>query len=195
MPQLKPGYYYGRLVEIGTDRSSKGTPCIYIVWEVTHQDVGGEWAPMQAERRTTRWWTNEKAESFTVDKLIALGFNGDLDRPEFTGPNDPRKGITLECRHEEYQGKVQERWDTPAAQVERTPWKGDEKRTFKAKFQTRRAASQAPTAGAPAPPPARPQAEPDASPVRDEEVPTGSLADAGRAMMDVMDVSDDEIPF
>jgi hypothetical protein len=91
MPLLEEGTYFGKLAEIGTDQlhNDRKTPYIYVVWDVTHRAAGGQWEAIQPERRESRWWATDKAEAYTMDRLLKLGFNGDFERPEFSAQPHP----------------------------------------------------------------------------------------------------------
>lgn len=197
MPLLEEGLYYGRLVEIGTDcLDTEGkTPFVYVAWQVTHRAIDGDWAPIEAIRRESRWWVTEKAEPYTMDRLETLGFNGDFDAPSFRAePHPEHQGVELLCRHNVREGTAYENWDLASARREknREPWDADSQRRFKAKYHTRLAAREQPQGKPGAPPAPPPQEQPrrtagDASPIRDEELPSDPK--------EGMDVSDDEIPF
>ena len=192
MPLLEEGIYYGKLLEIGTDKlqNEAGTEYVYVAWEVTHQAAGGQWRPITPTRRESRWWATQKAEPYTMDRLVRLGFNGDLENPAFDAePHPQRDGVELACRHDHRDGKAYENWDLASGHDrERVPWDSELKRRFKAKYRTR-LSTQARPEGKPDSPPAAPSGggdEPDNSPVRDDELPAGE---------EVADVPESEIPF
>jgi len=189
MPLLPQGLYWGRLVEIGTDRlgNDNRTPYVYVVWELTHRAVGEDWIATEPIHRESRWWVTEKAEPYTMDRLARLGFNGDFDHPAFdASPHPERDGVQLICRHTRRDGQEYEEWDLAdmRAEREREPWDAELKRQFRAKYRTHMASQKRPKGGPPAPP--RPQSpEPDTSPIRDDEIPMDEPAD----------VPEEEIPF
>jgi hypothetical protein len=197
MPPMEEGRYYGQLVEIGTDHldNDNKTPFVFVTWNVTHRAVDGQWVPIEPVHRESRWWTSEKAEPYTMDRLVRLGFNGDFDSPQFTAsPHPQEEGVELVCRHSIRNEQAYENWDLAGSQDrERTPWGAEAKRLFKAKYRTRLASEKKP-AGMPPAPPARPaaaaqtspQPNGDTSPIRDEEIPD---------LEEQLDVPDSEIPF
>jgi hypothetical protein len=80
-------------------------------------------------------------------RLTALAFNGDFENPDVT--HEP---VQLTCKHEEYQGKTQERWDLAEfATRERQAPQADEIRKLKARWNTDQQATKKPT-GKPATP-------------------------------------------
>ena len=197
MPTLDEGTYFGRLVEIGTDKlaNEKKTEYIFTTWEVTHRADGKEWEAIDPVRRDVRWWCTEKAEPFTIERLQEIGFNGNFDRPEFNAdPHPERDGRQLICKHDTRGDRLYENWDLDGErqQRERQPWDADRTRLFAARYRQQVESSKQP-AGQPGAPAAAPAASatPDNSPVRDDEVPGGPKTDGNPPG----DVSEDEIPF
>jgi len=106
MPQLIQGNYYGIITEAGLDTSNSGTPCMAVVFNVTHRANGEAWAEMEHATRTVRCYLSDKALPFSKERLDSLGFNGDFDNPVFS-----EKGAPLVCKHDKHEGKVHEKWD------------------------------------------------------------------------------------
>jgi len=196
---MEEGTYFGRLVEIGTDRvnNEPRTPYVYVGWEVTHRAVDGKWEPIEpAVHRESRWFTSEKAEPYTMDRLTQLGFNGDFNKPVFTAEPSPQTdGVQLRCKHQYRDEKGYENWDLVGGGTDRQhePWPAEQQRAFRARYKTRMAGQKAPE-GRPQAPPAAPASKPAAvtagpkrsrlAPVEDDEIPPEGA-----------DVPDDEIPF
>ena len=91
---IDPGTYEAQLTDWGTGSSVKGTPYVWTKWSV------------EEESRTVYSYLSSKAFDISFKKLNALGFNGD-----FTNPDFEKKHTELSCTHEEYDGKLKERWD------------------------------------------------------------------------------------
>lgn len=101
------GKYYGTAPRATTTKSRSGTPQIVVMFDVGHVWKGGQWEPMPTTyERSVYLSLSEAAIEYTEKKLKRLGFNADFDDPQFTA-----ESAELECREEEYQGKVREKWD------------------------------------------------------------------------------------
>jgi len=74
--------------------SSKGTPYLEVCFEV------------ESHKKFVKLWLTEKSMDRTMKLLADLGFNNDFKNPvmQAKGPFD------LECKHEEWNGKVYESW-------------------------------------------------------------------------------------
>lgn len=150
---LNPGIYLGRMTECGQSESKeKKTPYFWIEFKIEYEAVNGTWQPIEPTSRDVEFYLSENAWDISVANLKSLGWNGNLDAPEFNP--EVSTGISLECKHEEYKGKTKERWSLPYAGRERKPLDRAEQRALQAKlakeFKER-------PAGAPtAPPPAIP---------------------------------------
>jgi hypothetical protein len=189
-PLLEEGQYYGKLIDIGTDQlnTENRTPFVYVSWEVTHRAVDGKWQRIAPAHRESRWFTTEKAEPYTMDRLARLGFNGDFDKPAFTAePNPQTDGVELSCRQTYRDNKAYEQWDLAGGQSrDREAWTPESKRLFKAKYKTRLASESKPSGLPPAPPAKRKPSS--TAPIDDSEIPQETEPDGA-------DVPDDEIPF
>ena len=183
MPQMEQGTYLGSLQVMygGELNNEKQTPFIGLEFEVSHIAVNGEWQDLPAPRtRTVKWFVTEKAEPYTMEKLLQMGFNGDMDSPQFDSWNQDQAILTCEINENDY-----EDWDvdlrTGGSQGE--TWEQDSKKKFEAKFKSyaeTRGQNTIQTAPKAAP---TPQGDTD-SPVTDDEIPGGED-----------DVSDSDIPF
>lgn len=109
MSEVTPkGRYKADIVSATFDTSSKsGTPQLSI-----DLDVYNEGKPT-GFIRTTRMFLTDKTlgtdakPGFVKRTLAALDFNNDMASPAF----GKGVGIEVECRHEDYNGKTQEKWE------------------------------------------------------------------------------------
>lgn len=77
------------------ESAAKGTPYMEVSFNVDKQI------------KTVNLWLTEAAQSSTLNKLKALGFNGDF----YESPAvDTTLKVTITCKHEEYNGKWKESW-------------------------------------------------------------------------------------
>ena len=119
----------------------KKTPFITLVFDISHKLLDGKWEECGATfQRNIRIcvsdgvWNNETAKRILLDKLDALGFNGDFANPvfsaEFLLSND---GVQLKC---EYDGKYNN-WDfaTSLTQREVQPLDRQIARTLSARYK------------------------------------------------------------
>ena len=99
---------------------------------------------------------NGGAEQYTLDKLRRLGWNGDVDNPEFAVGQEP---VILNCKHDTYNGATKEKWDLAAASK---PLTSDRAKLLAQKFK----ATSGPAVGRPSTPPpaARPAGGPPSRP-------------------------------
>lgn len=109
---LEKGTYWGGLTDAYPSESQeKKTPCLCLVWEITHKRVNDQWeAVTDKPKRTISLWLSDAAWEYTVDKLAALGFNGNFENPKLR-EDIYSKGFGLVCAHQVYDGKTQEKWD------------------------------------------------------------------------------------
>lgn len=168
----QPGTYYGKFSACGFAQDEGKAPYVFIELNLTHQAVNGDWQPCNEGKRTVRLFTSEKAWPHTADKLQRLGFNGKFDDGMRFSDDIHANGMQVVCRHEEYQGKPQEKWDLPytgGAEHQKAPeqlvrdmearWKMDTQATAK-------------PAGRPAPPPSPAPAKQDGpSPIKSDKIP------------------------
>jgi len=178
MPQMQEGAYLGSLQVMygGELDNEKQTPFIALEFEVSHIAVNGEWQALPSERkRTVKWWVSKAAEPYTMENLLNMGFNGDMDNPQFDNWNAEQAILT--CK---YNDKGYEDWDIdlPRGGGNVETWEQDKKKQFQAKFQ-----SYAETRGAKVNKAPEHEGDTD-SPISDDEIPGGED-----------DVSDSELPF
>ena len=120
MAELIPaGYYMGKPTGGRLTTTRGGTP----QFAVTFALEGGE-------NRTVFMFATDKAWQYTEEKLLALGWNNDPDDMRFT-----TESIELSCKHEEYQGKTNEKWDVANGKKEWEPAPDDVKRSVMARWK------------------------------------------------------------
>ena len=107
---LREGTYTGNIKNGGMDVASTGTPCMDIVFEITHYAESGEWVGIDPQDRHLYLYCSDAAWQYTEQKLADLDFNGDFKNPQFTDT-----GIILECKHEIYKGQTREKWELPGS--------------------------------------------------------------------------------
>jgi len=139
-------------------KSEKGGSQMAVVFDVTHVADAGQWAPLPTPIERTLYLSfSDNAWEYTEKKLLALGFNGDFNAPDFA---DEAKfeGVELNCRHEEYNGKTTERWELAkwGGAKEIVKADNDAIRQLSAKWKSRTAAPAPKPAGRPTPPPPAP---------------------------------------
>lgn len=119
MPSFQPGTYLGRVVSQELGKSSKAkTPQVVIRFEILDElDAMGEPCGLQyrGETRSVYLYLKEgKSIEISLKALKLLGFSGTS-----FGHLDPENGdfqdlsgteAKLYCKHEEYEGEMQERW-------------------------------------------------------------------------------------
>jgi hypothetical protein len=106
------GTYHGYL-QNGVVTTSKGTGAeqMAVQFEITMLAVDGDWKPLSAPIKTTLYMSfSDAAWPFTEAKLKHLGFNGNFDDPDFSD-EAKTEGVDLNCRHEEYNGKMSEKFE------------------------------------------------------------------------------------
>lgn len=112
MPQFEPGMYFMSTPTMGTANSKNGKPFLFLQGNITHVSINGEpIAVPDVSERTVRLFLSDAAFPYTMDRLKPLEFNGDFVEPKLGGEH--LKGVWVECSHETYEGKVQERWQLP----------------------------------------------------------------------------------
>jgi hypothetical protein len=103
------GNYEGKILAHGLIKSSgKGTPGLEVRCEVATEGQGKKVV-------TTTLWLSPGAIKGSKSKIGGMGFQGRIRQL------DPRAGdsfvdlsgtiVTLKCKHEDYEGKPQERWE------------------------------------------------------------------------------------
>ncbi len=135
------GTYRGTVRTIAfTESGTKGSPQVEATFLV------------EGAIKKAFWSLSGGAEEYTLNKLRTIGWNGDPENPECSIGSEE---IELTCRHDEYQGKVRERWDIAGGGK---PMDRNRARNLAAKFKST-AGVQRPTT----PPPSR-QAPPKSTP-------------------------------
>ena len=97
--ELTPeGEYEGTVIGAEIRYSSSGKKYISIMFSVPGSGVN-----------YMDWYLSEKAKSFTFKKLEELGWNGDMEEPEFDN-GTPK----VMCFHEEFGGVTRAKWELAA---------------------------------------------------------------------------------
>lgn len=160
--------YFGKVRQgvLGVADSEKRTPYIAVGITLTHEAANGQWINITVDR-TVYWHLSDKAWPHTIKRLKAIGFTGDFDAIAFVG-EAVDKGVQWVCRHEDYEGKTQERWDLAnwGGEKEHTPPATDQVRKFNARWKSDQSAARVPT-GAPPGPPQSTQPSSNAAPFDD----------------------------
>jgi len=109
---LEQGNYLGYIdCAITTEVGKNKTQAIAMTFTVTCRAESNGWQQLGADSKATvLLYLTEKAWEFSTAKLKALGFNGDFDNPKFD-ESTISTGVTLQCRHEDYEGKITEKWE------------------------------------------------------------------------------------
>ena len=110
MPQLIPGNYKGKIVSAITSQAKSGNNQVEIEFDIVAGKDGGQWSPIDGERRRVFLSLSEKARAYSEDKLESIGFKGDYAAIKFDDAL-VADGVELVCRHEEYNGSTREKWD------------------------------------------------------------------------------------
>lgn len=140
------GYYKGKLLSAVFTAPEGKSPAMAIEFD------------LETCKRTVFLYLSDNAWPYTEEKLRRLGFNGNFEAPEFTATE-----CELACKHEEYEGKMKEKWDV-AGGFKAEPAPPDVAKQFGAKWRASTGAPPAKPAGKPsAPPPARSATPPAAS--------------------------------
>jgi len=115
---LEQGNYLGYIdIAITTESGKNKSQAIAVTFTVTCRAESGDWKQLGADSKATVFlYLTEKAWEFSTAKLKALGFNGDFDNPSFD-ETTISTGVALECRHEEYDGKIRDKWEIAGGSV------------------------------------------------------------------------------
>lgn len=113
---VEPGIFYVHPDKwyVGEWPSEKKTPYLRIEFTVTHKEVDGQWVDYDSPE--TGWldfFLSTGAFPISVEQLKSIGFNGDFGSPDFT--DETKNGLRLQCKEEEYNGKIRERWSLPSS--------------------------------------------------------------------------------
>lgn len=168
---MEAGTYSGTPTSGVTTTSKNNKPQICVTMNITHvANDSGEWSEMTPFDRKLYISLTDAAWPYSMDRLKAIGFDGNFDSPGF-GPD----AVSLRCEHEEYEGKPKEKWDIITAGAEVTKADTNTVRTLSAKWKSAAKPAAAPKpAGRPtAPPPAKKPAMAGAThePVDDSDIP------------------------
>ena len=126
------------------ESAQKGTPFMEVMFDI------------QGHKRPVAFYLSEKAEASSLERLRALGWNGEFEDAKFLNPGPHR----LTCKHEpgyKDQSKLQEKWSYWGPP--RTPNK-DFARTLAAKYKQSAPPPLAKPVTKPAPPPPKPSTPP-----------------------------------
>lgn len=142
------GYYKGKLLSAVFTAPEGKSPAMAMEFD------------LDTCKRTVFLYLSDNAWPYTEEKLRRLGFNGNFETPEFTTTE-----CELVCKHEEYEGKMKEKWDV-AGGFKPEPAPPDVAKQFGAKWRATVGAPPGKPAGkpsAPPPPAAQPSAPPPAA--------------------------------
>lgn len=109
---LQAGRYFGRLQSWTTTQSGqKKTPTVALEFEIDNEAVDGQWRPITPTKRTVYVYLSDAAWDISIDKLNALGFNGDFGLGMNFGDGAKADGVELQCKIDEYEGNPREKWE------------------------------------------------------------------------------------
>lgn len=100
MREFEPGTYLGTPKKAVMTEAKTGTPQMVVEFEI------------DGKSRSVYLPFTEGSLPYTKAKLERIGWNGDLEEPEFTATD-----VKLTCSHDERGGKKHEKWDIAAASV------------------------------------------------------------------------------
>lgn len=137
---LPEGSYLAQNPVGGMDtRGANNTPFMVVALDIVYGSRDGSWHELQEPAKRSLWLaTTDGAWPYTEKKLRAMGFNGDFREPEFIVPADDNGAAWVEviCRHEEYEGKIREKWELAKwGDQDRTPPADDVIRKLQAKWK------------------------------------------------------------
>ena len=151
-----------------TESSKKKSPQWTIHWTIMQKAVNGAWQVVQPYNRFSNWSIAGDAAQYTIKKMKAVGFNGDMETPAFS-EDATVNGVVIRCSNINERGYGD--WDIVdwGGGPSFDPASTSAKQTFKALWAGQNGPAK--PAGRPAPPPpkAKPAAEPVA--VAAEDVP------------------------
>lgn len=108
------GAYRGEIVDQGLSQSSNGNPQIWLKFTVK-ESIDHPTETIQSYDRLIYWTITEKTVGFILDKLAALGFDGEswrqidlnhINTQSFVGQLED-----FYCKLETYEGVEREKWD------------------------------------------------------------------------------------
>lgn len=147
------GDYYGTLGKACGTEASTGTPMLEL--EV--------WIDNNNSRRVYLPLTDVARAKWVDDTLEFLGFNGDPLAPEFDPKFYEEGSLPLRCRHDEYNGKIREKWDINRGAGSNAPMRPDVAARIKADWKARHGAGRPAQPKTSTPPPARSSPPPSRS--------------------------------
>lgn len=146
---IEAGTYFALLKGGITTTAKTGTPQVELSISVTHSATEDAWKEFDAPQdRTIYLFLSEAAFKYTKANLESLAFNGDFANMKF-GTKFTEEGLEVECQHEEYQGKVREKWNLPGGAREVKPASADIMRKLNAQWKSQ--SQPKPPAGKPKP--------------------------------------------
>lgn len=152
MAVYEQGSYRCVVAEQGFSESKeKKTPCFFLrVQPFAHCGHGGETEVPQQDRTINLYLTDGTID-FVIEDLRALGWNGtsfdELDPESSNCHSFVGNEVPAFCEHEQYNGKIQERWNLRvrgARQAEKLP--PDKLRSLNAMFGKKLKSTAAPSA-------------------------------------------------
>lgn len=196
-PYYEPGEYWGQVQSQQFGETSNGNPqfvlTVLVYASVDPSAPDKTYDCIQNERSIFRTITDKTAEWFWQD-MDALGYQGD----SFSGldPDNPQhhsfvgQSILVRCEHEEYNGKMRERWSIGGRRaLSVKPVEQGALRKLDALFGRKKAGGPAP-----APAPARaPQAQSQAQPR--PQIMLGPVPTSQRQAPPMQAPADDDLPF
>jgi hypothetical protein len=105
---LEKGKYLGNLVGFQSTHSKSGAAQVVLVFNVFAIQQVGDFNSIDAIERTVYISLHENSWTYSQKKLQGLQFNGDFGAGMGFGRTE---NITLECEHNEYDGKTREKWN------------------------------------------------------------------------------------
>lgn len=95
------GSYAGRLIAVACNANKNGTPTFEMTIELFRQWEGGDnWKLIPPFRRNIHLHLTDRAIEYTLEKLKAAGFKGQLGRPRIEDfPEQLRKSEWFICEH------------------------------------------------------------------------------------------------
>ena len=142
------GEYNGYLQSGITSLTKDGNEKMVITFKAQYRkNDTGEWEEIVPFDARLELSFSDKAWEWTEKKLLALGFNNNFDDPDFSD-DSKTNGVRLKNKHEEYEGKMREKWELASFGG---PAKADESKIKK--LQQRWNAKVGKPAGKPAAPP------------------------------------------
>lgn len=154
--EFEPGKYRGRLQQHSLTEAKTGTTQIAWVFEIIGQYIGGNLGecPLSGKLRTVFRALTEATAERAASEARSLGLQG-----SDWGALDPDSGDAFQnlagaetdlfCKHDEYQGNVNEKWELVGGSFQFTKAGADKIRKLNAQFGG--ILKGAPVAGAPGP--------------------------------------------